>query len=65
MNWKTWVPLVLAIVLGLVAAKAAHDVCGGNGVGRFLVTNVAAFEATDPFKAVWLDASGKEVRLEV
>ena len=26
MNWKTWVPLVLAIVLGLVAAKAARDV---------------------------------------
>jgi pilus assembly protein CpaB len=26
MNWKTWVPLVLAIVLGIVAAKAARDV---------------------------------------
>ncbi len=26
MNWKTWVPLVLAIVLGMVAAKAARDV---------------------------------------
>jgi pilus assembly protein CpaB len=25
MNWKTWFPLVLAIVLGVVAAKAAHD----------------------------------------
>ena len=26
MNWKTWVPLVLAIVLGLVAAVAAREV---------------------------------------
>src|SRR4051812_21897027 len=26
MNWKTWIPLVLAIVLGLVAAKVARDV---------------------------------------
>src|SRR5205814_2476920 len=25
MNWKTWVPLILAIVLGVVAAKVAHD----------------------------------------
>ena len=25
MNWKTWVPLVLAIVLGVVAAKVARD----------------------------------------
>jgi hypothetical protein len=46
-------------------AKAAHEVCGGVGVGRFLVTNVAAFEAADPFDAAWLDASSKEVRLEV
>jgi hypothetical protein len=51
-------------VNGLIA-KAAHDVCGGNGVGRFLVTNVAAFEAADVFEVLWLDASGKEVRLEV
>jgi len=26
MNWKTWAPLVLAIVLGMVAAKAARDI---------------------------------------
>jgi pilus assembly protein CpaB len=26
MNWKTWVPLVLAIVLGVAAAKVARDV---------------------------------------
>ena len=25
MNWKSWVPLVLAIVLGIVAAKVARD----------------------------------------
>lgn len=25
MNWKTWIPLALAIVLGLVAAKVAKD----------------------------------------
>jgi len=25
MNWKTWFPLILAIVLGVVAAKTAHD----------------------------------------
>ena len=30
MNWKTWVPLVLAIVLGMVAAKAARDVIVKN-----------------------------------
>jgi pilus assembly protein CpaB len=30
MNWKTWVPLVLAIVLGLIAAKAARDVISKN-----------------------------------
>lgn len=47
-------------------AKAAHDVCGGAGVGRFLVTSAAALEqADDPLEVVWLDASGKEVRLEV
>ena len=25
MNWKSWVPLVLAIVLGVIAAKVARD----------------------------------------
>ena len=34
MNWKTWVPLVLAIVLGVVAAKAARDVMLKNGSDR-------------------------------
>jgi hypothetical protein len=25
MNWKNWVPLLVAIVFALAAAKAAHD----------------------------------------
>jgi pilus assembly protein CpaB len=38
MNWKTWVPLVLAVALGLVAMKVARDVMSknqpaGNGGG--------------------------------
>jgi len=47
------------------SANAAHNVCQGNGAGRFLVTTIAAFEVADPFEAVWLDASGKEVRFGV
>jgi pilus assembly protein CpaB len=30
MNWKTWVPLTLAIVLGVVAAKVARDMLMQN-----------------------------------
>lgn len=30
MNWKTWVPLVLAVALGLVAMKVARDVMSKN-----------------------------------
>lgn len=30
MNWKTWAPLVLAVVLGLVAMKIARDVMSKN-----------------------------------
>ncbi len=30
MNWKTWVPLVLAIVLGVVAAKLVKDTIAKN-----------------------------------
>src|SRR4051794_10339106 len=30
MNWKTWVPLVLAIVLGVFAAKVAQDAIRKN-----------------------------------
>jgi pilus assembly protein CpaB len=33
MNWKTWVPLVLAIVLGLVAMKVARDVMSQKNGG--------------------------------
>ena len=47
-------------------AKAAHDVCAGVGVGRFLVTSAAALEqASDPLDVVWLNASEEEVRLGV
>lgn len=45
--------------------QSANGVCDGVGVGRFLVTTMAAFETADPFDAAWLDASGKEVRLRV
>jgi len=44
-------------------AKAAHDVCGGVGVGRFLVTSFASLETSDALDAPWLDAGGGEVRL--
>ena len=30
MNWKTWVPLILAMVLGVVAAKVARDAISKN-----------------------------------
>jgi pilus assembly protein CpaB len=33
MNWKTWVPLVLAVVLGLVAMKVARDMMARNKSG--------------------------------
>ncbi len=26
MNWKTWVPLIIAVILGLIAAKVGRDV---------------------------------------
>src|SRR5258706_12741996 len=25
MNWKTWVPLIIAVILGLIAAKVGRD----------------------------------------
>ena len=43
MNWKTWVPLVLAIVLGVAAAKVARDVMlknKGNAVAAGKFTKV-------------------------
>jgi pilus assembly protein CpaB len=48
MNWKTWVPLVLAIVLGVVAAKAARDVmlknkgdaANGSKLAKVVVTKI-------------------------
>ncbi len=33
MNWKTWIPLVLAVGLALVAAKLTHDVIAGKKTG--------------------------------
>ncbi len=33
MNWKTWVPLVLAVALGLLAMKVARDVLARNRTG--------------------------------
>jgi hypothetical protein len=44
-------------------ARAAHEVCGGVGAGRFLATSFAELEARDAFDVAWLDANGKEVRL--
>src|SRR5687767_14952139 len=26
MNWKTWVPLIIAVILGLIAAKVGRDI---------------------------------------
>jgi hypothetical protein len=44
-------------------AEAAGEVCGGVGVGRFLVTSFATLTNSDPFEIDWLDASGKDVPL--
>jgi hypothetical protein len=46
-------------------ARAAHEVCGGVGAGRFLATSFAALEAQDAFDAAWLDASGRKIRFYV
>jgi len=34
MNWKTWIPLVAAVGLALVAAKLTHDVIAGKKGGN-------------------------------
>lgn len=44
-------------------AARARDVCKGNGVGRFLVTNFASLDRGNPFEISWLDASGREIQL--
>jgi pilus assembly protein CpaB len=51
MNWKTWVPLVLAVVLGVVAAKVARDVIvrgrtAGISAAKFTKIVVAATDIT-------------------
>lgn len=59
MNWKTWVPLVLAIVLGVVAAKVARDTILKNKGGD---ANAAKFTKVVVAKA---DISpGKELTAE-
>lgn len=42
MNWKTWIPLTLAIVLGLVAAKVARDMMAKNKQGEPTNANLAS-----------------------
>ena len=59
MNWKTWFPLILAIVLGVVAAKAAHDWVLKNKLtaapaGKFVKVVVAKAD-TQPGKALTAD----------
>src|SRR5438270_752197 len=67
MNFKTWVPLVLAIVLGLIAAKfVSTTLQGKNGVqSKTIVQNVKVTavgqrvvpegkEGGEPFKSVTL-----------
>src|SRR4051812_48356503 len=59
MNWKTWVPLVLAIVLGLAAAKVAREQIMktrlANGPAGKFVEVVVAKNNIDP---------GKELKAE-
>lgn len=52
-------------VLECAGEAAARDVCGGVGVGRFLVASFAALETHDALEVPWLDASGREVRLGI
>jgi hypothetical protein len=44
-------------------ARAAGNVCGGVGVGRFLATNFATLLSGDPFELPWINAVGEETRL--
>jgi pilus assembly protein CpaB len=41
MNWKAWVPLVLAIVLGLLAAKITRDVLAQRSAPQVVKTDLA------------------------
>jgi hypothetical protein len=47
------------------AAQKANKVCDGLGSGCFLVTSFSALAHGDVFEIPWLDASGREVRLEI
>src|SRR4051812_7640318 len=59
MNWKTWIPLVLAIVLGVVAAKVARDVIvrgrGANNANAKFTKIVVAKEDVTPGKELKAD----------
>jgi pilus assembly protein CpaB len=59
MNWKTWVPLVLAIVLGVVAAKVARDTImknKGSAVQAGKFTKIAILKGdVHPGKALAAD----------
>jgi hypothetical protein len=44
-------------------ARTAGEVCGGVGVGRFLVTSFATLARGDVFEVPWLDAVGRAVAL--
>lgn len=49
MNWKTWTPLALAVVLGLAAAKVASDAVARNrGAGRAQGDTVQVVVAKGP-----------------
>jgi pilus assembly protein CpaB len=59
MNWKTWVPLILAIVLGVAAAKVARD--------QIMKTRLAAGPAGQFVKVVVAKSDiipGKELKPE-
>jgi pilus assembly protein CpaB len=59
MNWKTWVPLVLAIVLGVCAAKVARDALMKNrssaGSGGKFVNLVVPRDNIPPGRALAAD----------
>src|SRR6185295_7693642 len=59
MNWKTWIPLVLAVVLGVVAAKVARDVIvrgrGANATNAKFTKIVVAKEDITPGKELKAD----------
>jgi pilus assembly protein CpaB len=58
MNWKTWLPLALALVLGLLAAKMGRDVLmrGRSGLASGKTAQIViAKRDLDPGKAIGAD----------